>query len=196
MKKLSLTAAIVCCLILTACGTLGTVLNTGNLGDVITSVIGFNKVTKQQLIGSWRYTQPGVAFSSSNLLAKAGGEVAAAQDKEKLLPYYQQIGFSSANTQITFNSDGSFNAIIDDRPVNGQYTLDESSGALKLKTLLFSLNGYTKRTNGGISVLFESKKILTLFQYASSMSSNAELQKVGELSKYYDGVRIGFDMAK
>lgn len=197
MKKLSFVAALLACMAISSCSTIGSTLSsTGTIGDIITSVIGCNKVSQRQLIGTWNYTQPGVAFTTENLLAKAGGEVAAVKVKEKVLPYYQQMGISSSNTQISFHEDGSFAAMVSGKQFSGKYTLNESTGALTLKTLLFSLNGYTKHTNGGISILFESKKILTLFQFASSLSGNAELQKVGELSKYYDGVRIGFDVAK
>ena len=77
---------------------LNDVLTGGTLSNVITSVIGAQTVTKQNLIGTWKYSGPGCAFTSENLLAKAGGEVAAAQVKQKLQPYYQKIGINSSNT--------------------------------------------------------------------------------------------------
>ena len=52
---------------------LGSIVNGGSITNVITSVIGLDKVNAQQLVGSWRYTGPGVAFTTENLLAKAGG---------------------------------------------------------------------------------------------------------------------------
>ena len=100
--------------LLTACGTMGQagsgssttgsvlgavltdVLQGGTLGNVITSVIGAQKVTAADLVGSWKYSGPGCAFTSEKLLAQAGGEVVAGQIKAKVLPYYQQIGITSA----------------------------------------------------------------------------------------------------
>ena len=52
------------------------------IGNVLTSVLGLDKVTEAGLVGSWRYVNPGVAFTSSNVLAKAGGEVVAQQMEE------------------------------------------------------------------------------------------------------------------
>lgn len=213
MKKLQAFAA-VCCLMLASCGTpgttgtntnatspLGSILgavigNAGTIENVITSVIGFDKLTASQLTGTWSYRQPGVAFTSENLLAKAGGEVAASQLKEKLQPYYQQAGITQASTQITFQQDGTYSAVIAGQPLSGKWTFNESTGALTMKGLIITLNGYAKRTSGGISILFESKKVLTLLQTASAISGNANIQQIGEISKNYDGVRIGFDLTK
>ena len=51
-------------------------------------------------------------------------------------------------------------------------------------------------TTDDISVLFESKKVLTLFQTMAAVSGNSTAQVVGDISKNYDGVRVGFDLKK
>ena len=172
------------------------VLQGGTISNVITSVIGAQTVTRANLIGSWRYTSPGCAFTSENLLAKAGGEVAAAQIRTKVQPYYQQIGISSQNTFITFNEDGTFSAQFRGTPMSGKWTFDEKSYKVNLQGLLLSINCYAKRNANGIGLLFESKKLLTMLQTMAAMSGNQNIQAVGEISESYDGVRIGFDFAK
>ena len=62
--------------------------------------------------------------------------------------------------------------------------------------MILNINCYAKRELNGISILFESKKLLTLIQTMSALSGNANLQTIGELSKNYDGVRLGFDMKR
>ena len=84
---------------MTSCGNMNQVLSAiqnGSVVNAIASVIGLDKVSAANLIGSWSYRGPGCAFTSENLLAKAGGEVAAAQIEQKLLPYYQQVNISAA----------------------------------------------------------------------------------------------------
>ena len=76
------------------------------IGNVLGSVLGLDKLTTKQLVGTWHYKGPGCAFTSENALAKAGGEVAAAEVKEKLAAQYAKLGFTAANTLITFNEDG------------------------------------------------------------------------------------------
>lgn len=167
--------------------------NGATIGNVITSVIGAQKVTRQNLIGTWRYSGPGCAFMSDQLLAKAGGEVAAAQIKQKMQPYYQQIGITSQNTSVTFNEDGTYSASFDGKPMQGKWTLDESNCKVTMQGLLLTLNCYAKRNVNGIGLLFEAKKMLTMLQTLAALSGNQNLQAISEISKSYDGVRIGFD---
>lgn len=200
MRKMKILAVAFAGLMAMGCGSMGQALGSVSKGngivDAITSVIGLDKVTAKNLVGTWKYNSPGCAFTSENLLAKAGGEVAAAQIEEKLLPYYQQVGLSSTNTYIAFNEDGTFTSKIAGTTFNGKYTFDEATQQVKLQGLLLSINCYTKKATGGISILFEAKKLLTLLQTMSKLSGNANLQTIGELSQNYDGVRIGFDMKK
>ena len=200
MKKVFLGLAAFACLAMASCGNMNQVLSAMTNGtgvvNAISSVIGLDKVKVQNLIGSWKYSAPGCAFTSENLLAKAGGEVAAVQIEEKLLPYYQQVKISESNTFITFNEDGTFSSKIAGTPFSGNYTFDEASQKITLKGLLLSVNCYAKKEINGISILFEAKKLLTVLQTMSAMSGNKDLQTIGDLSKNYDGVRVGFDMKR
>jgi hypothetical protein len=210
MKKLLIMA--VSCLMMAGCGTMGTGGQNGNAGGIlggvlgaitgggainaISSVIGLDKLTAQQLIGTWHYNGPGCAFTSEQLLAKAGGEVAAERIEQELEPTYQKVGFNSSNTVIVFNENQTFSAMIAGRNFSGTYTFDPASCKINLKGMILNINCYAKRELNGISILFESKKLLTLIQTMSALSGNANLQTIGELSKNYDGVRLGFDMKR
>ena len=200
MKKLWIGMVVGICLLLTSCGNMSQVLSAMTNGtgvvNAITSVIGLDKVSAQNLIGTWKYSAPGCAFTSENLLAKAGGEVAAVQIEEKLLPYYQQVGLSSGNTYITFNQDGTFSSKIAGTNFSGNNTFDEKTQQIKLKGMLLSINCYAKRELNGISVLFEGKKLLSVLQTMAALSGRTDIQTIGEISKQYDGVRIGFDMKR
>ncbi len=200
MKKVILGFAAFACLTMASCGNmsqvLGAMTNGTGVVNAISSVIGLDKVKAQNLIATWKYSGPGCAFTSKNLLAKAGGEVAAVQIEQKLLPYYQQVKISESNTYITFKEDGTFSSKIAGTPFSGNYTFDEASQKITLKGLLLSVNCYAKKEANGISILFEAKKLLTVLQTMSAMSGNKDLQTIGDLSKNYDGVRVGFDMKR
>lgn len=175
---------------------LGSGANASTIGNVISSVIGLNKLTEKNLHGTWKYSGPGCAFTSDNALSRAGGEIVASKIEEKLKDEYSKLGFKSSNTYVTFNEDGTFAAKIAGKSWSGKYTFDEKTGALKMQGLLLTLNGYATRASGGVSLLFESKKLLTLIQTMASLSGNATISTIGDLSKNYDGVRLGFDMEK
>lgn len=173
---------------------IGAIGNAETIGNVLGSVIGLDKLSPAQLYGSWRYDGPGCAFTSSDLLAKAGGEVAATQVEKKLESQYARLGINSRNTVIAFNENGTFSATIGGRSWSGNYTYDPRTSAIRMQGLLLSLNGYVTRNGRGISLLFESKKLLTLLQTVAAFSGNSTISTMGELSKNFDGMRIGFDL--
>ena len=61
---------------------------------------------------------------------------------------------------------------------------------------MLSINCYAKKNSDGIGLLFEASKLLTIMQAMTAMSGNATAQTIGDLSKNYDGLRIGFDYKK
>jgi len=167
------------------------------INGILNNVIGSTAFKQAELCAhTWKYSKPGCAFTSENLLAKAGGDVAAAKIESQLESHYKRVGFSSSNTYVKFNEDGTFESKIDGKSWKGTYTFDEKTHAVQMKGLLLSMSGFATRTTSGISLLFESKKLLTLVQTLSALSGNATLSALGTISKNYNGVRVGFDMTK
>lgn len=177
-------------------GVLSGVDTTSALGNIIGSVLGVNRVSEANLVGTWKYTAPGCAFTSDNLLTKAGGEVAAQKIKSQLLPYYQSLGIAAGNTLFTFKEDKTFSGKLAGKSISGTYTYDPQTGAINLKTLLLSMNGYVTLTTKGISLLFESQKILSVMQTLGALSGNSTIGTISEISKNYDGVRVGFELSR
>ncbi len=175
--------------------------STSSAGSIISgllnNVIGSGTFSKEDLCAhTWKYSKPGCAFTSENLLAKAGGEIAASKVEEKLSTYYNKFGFSSSNTQFTFTTDGNFSAQIDGKPWQGSYTFDEKTHAIHLKGLLLSASGYATKTTNGISLLFDQKKLLNLIKMLSAFKGSSTLSAVGTIANSYDGMRVGFEMTK
>lgn len=175
--------------------------STSSAGSIISgllnNVIGSGTFSKEDLCAhTWKYSKPGCAFTSENLLAKAGGEIAASKVEEKLSTYYNKFGFSSSNTQFTFTTDGNFSAQIDGKPWQGTYTFDEKTHAIHLKGLLLSASGYATKTTNGISLLFDQKKLLNLIKMLSTFKGSSTLSAVGSIANSYDGMRVGFEMTK
>lgn len=181
-------------------GILGSILGAATdgetLSNIIYNVIGLSKISEEDLYGTWNYESPGCAFTSDKLLAQAGGEVAAKRIEDELQNTYSKIGINSANTSFTFNQDKTFTANIAGKRINGTYTYDKSDSSIKFKTLLFSTTGYVTRNARGVSIVFESKKLLSVLQVIASASGNTTLSTIGEISKNYDGVRLGFDLSR
>lgn len=194
----------------TVAGVLGAILGGSNAGNgsnsssnagsiingILNNVIGSGTFKQADLCHTWKYSKPGCAFTSENLLAKAGGEIAASKVENKLEGYYKKFGFSSSNTYFTFYTDGTFSAKIDGKAWNGTYTFDEKTHAIQLKGLLLSASGYATKTTNGISLLFDQKKLLNLIKALSAFKGSSTLSAVGSIANNYDGMRVGFEMTK
>ena len=194
----------------TVAGVLGAILGGSNAGNgsnsssnagsiingILNNVIGSGTFKQADLCHTWKYSKPGCAFTSENLLAKAGGEIAASKVENKLEGYYKKFGFSSSNTYFTFNTDGTFSAKIDGKAWNGTYTFDEKTHAIQLKGLLLSASGYVTKTTNGISLLFDQKKLLNLIKALSAFKGSSTLSAVGSIANNYDGMQVGFEMTK
>ena len=167
------------------------------INGILNNVIGSGTFSKQDLCAhTWKYSKPGCAFTSENLLAKAGGEIAANKVEEKLGEYYSKFGFSGSNTYFTFKTDGTFAAKIDGRSWQGNYTFDEKTHAIQMKGLILSMSGYATKTANGISLLFDQKKLLNLIKTIGSLKGNSTLSALGTIANNYDGMRVGFEMTK
>ena len=167
------------------------------INGILNNVIGSGTFSKQELCAhTWKYSKPGCAFTSENLLAKAGGEIAANKVEEKLGEYYSKFGFSGSNTYFTFKTDGTFAAKIDGKSWQGNYTFDEKTHAIQMKGLLLSMSGYATKTTNGISLLFDQKKLLNLIKTIGSLKGNSTLSALGTIANNYDGMRVGFEMSK
>lgn len=177
----------------------GTTTGSSIINGILNNVIGSATFSQADLCAhTWKYSKPGCAFTSENLLAKAGGEIAASKIEEDLSKYYSKFGFSKSNTYFTFKTDGTFAAKIDGKSWNGTYTFDEKTHAIQLKGLLLSASGFATRTANGISLLFEQKKLLTLIKTLSklNLTGSTTMSAVSSIVDNYDGVRIGFEMTK
>ena len=167
------------------------------INGILNNVIGSGTFSKQDLCAhTWKYSKPGCAFTSENLLAKAGGEIAANKVEEKLGEYYSKFGFSGSNTYFTFKTDGTFAAKIDGKSWQGNYTFDEKTHAIQLKGLLLSMSGYATKTTNGISLLFDQKKLLNLIKTMGALKGSSTLSAIGTIANNYDGMRVGFEMSK
>lgn len=188
----------------TIAGVLGGLLGGGSsstagsiINGILDNVIGSSTFKQADLCAStWKYNKPGCAFTSENLLAKAGGDIAANKIESELSTYYTKAGFTSSNTYFKFNTDGTFESKIHGKSWKGTYTFDEKTHAITMKGLLLGISGFATKKTSGVSLLFESKKLLTLVQTLTALSGNSTLSTIGNITKNYDGVRVGFDLAK
>lgn len=169
----------------------------------VAKVVG-NKVTGSgnSIEGTWTFVGPDCKFESDNLLAKAGGEVAAKKVEDKMGGILSTLGFKEGTT-YTFNADSTYTSVVGGRTTNGTYSYNAETNELTLKTRLgIKVNMIASKglTGDKLSLFFKADKVMSLAQSilgkVSSASSNSAVGTANSLMNEYDGLLLGFEMKK
>ena len=156
-----------------------------------------NKVTGESasLTGTWAYVGPDCKFESDNLLAKAGGEVAAKQVEDKMSGVLEKLGFKEGTT-YTFNADSTYTSVVGGKTVNGTYSYNADTKELTMKTRL----GLKVNATVSKGLLFKADKLMSLAQTitgaVASKSSNSAVSTASSLLSQYDGLQLGVQLKK
>lgn len=140
------------------------------LSGVAKAVVGNKATTASSIIGTWTYSGPECQFESENLLAKAGGEMAAKEVEEKMIAVYNKVGMN--NIRYTFNEDGTYSYQMKKRTVTGSYVFDDAAktitmtGKLGLKTV-----AYVTVTGNDMSMVFKADKLMSILKTITGAAS-------------------------
>ena len=162
------------------------------------SILSGNKATTaSSIIGTWTYSGPECQFESENLLAKAGGEMAAKEVEEKMIAVYNKVGMN--NIRYTFNEDGTYSYQMKKRTVTGSYVFDDAAktitmtGKLGLKTV-----AYVTVTGNDMSMVFKADKLMSILKTITGAASkvNSTAATINSVAEAYDGLMLGFELKK
>lgn len=174
---------------------LSDLLNKSNVEKVVNAVTG--KTAEVNLAGTWNYTGVAIAFESDNLLAKAGGSVAASTVEKKMDEQLSKLGIKAGQMSFTFNADSTFTAKVGAKSVNGKYSYNADDSSVKLKfAKIIPVSAKVSYTSTKTDLLFNVDKLLTIVKYLASKSSNSTLKSISSLAENYDGMRAGFALEK
>lgn len=167
------------------------------LSGVAKAVVGNKATTASSIIGTWTYSGPECQFESENLLAKAGGEMAAKEVEEKMIAVYNKVGMN--NIRYTFNEDGTYSYQMKKRTVTGSYIFDDAAktitmtGKLGLKTV-----AYVTVTGNDMSMVFKADKLMSILKTITGAASkvNSTAATINSVAEAYDGLMLGFELKK
>ena len=186
-------------------GVLGALLTGGTgtdaTGSLLTGVIGslLNNAQQGSIVGTWVYAEPSVEFTSQNLLAQAGGMVAANQAVNKLAPYYQKIGIKPGNFTLTFNKDNTCVVTIAGKTQQATYTYDQSSHVLRITGQVIGLSFgtvYATVTSTQLSLTLDASKILDVAKGVASRSQNSTVNAISTVAESFTGMKTGFKFTR
>ena len=167
------------------------------LTGVAKAVVGDKATTSSSIIGTWKYVGPQCQFESENLLAKAGGEVAAKEVEEKMQTVYDRIGMSGC--EYTFNEDGTYSYTLKKRTMSGTYTFDDKEKTITMKGKLgVKTVAHVTVTGNDMSLVFNADKLVSVLKTITGTVSkvNSTAATINSVAGSYDGLMLGFDLKK
>lgn len=167
------------------------------LGGIVKSVVGDKATTESSIIGTWSYAGPDCQFESDNLMAKAGGEVAAQQVEEKLKNIYEKVGMTDC--QYTFNEDGTYSSTFKGKTMSGTYTFDNEAKTITMKGKLgIKMVAYVSVLGNNMSLVFKADKLMAVLKTVTGVAAgvNSTAATINSIADSYDGLRLGFELTK
>lgn len=172
-------------------------LNLGSTAkDYVSALLGKDKVTAEDLVGTWTYSEPVLVLESDQVLGKIGGAVMAQTAEKKLSSVMEKIGVKPGVVKMTFNSDGTYTCELNGHTIRGTYEVQDAT--LTLKKLNFTaLSANVKKTGNSLQLAVQADKLLTLVSSLTSIvPEDGMLSTVTSLFKSYDGMQVGVKFEK
>ena len=175
------------------------VLNGGQSEDIvsgITSILSSDKqANKNNIIGTWSYTEPAIVFTSDNLLTKVAAKVAANKLENKLQSYMTQYGIKPGTLVLTFNEDGTCTETLNSKSMEGKWEVKDSKLILTLGGIK-ALQITTQIDGKNMQFVTDATKLLKLFKSVGAKSTNKNIKTVTSLMKSVDGMQAGVTLRK
>ena len=172
-------------------------LNLGSTAkDYVSALLGKDKVTAEDLVGTWTYSEPVLVLESDQVLGKIGGAVMAQTAEKKLSSVMEKIGVKPGVVKMTFNSAGTYTCELNGHTIRGTYEVQDAT--LTLKKLNFTaLSANVKKTGNSLQLAVQADKLLTLVSSLTSIvPEDGMLSTVTSLFKSYDGMQVGVKFEK
>ena len=175
--------------------------NVGDVVNAVTTAVGVATNTVS-LPGTWAYKGAAVDLVSDNTLTNLAGTAVSSGVEAKINKAFEKVGLKEGAVTFVFNDGMSFTCTILGKTLNGTWKQDTEENKLTLqfgKTMkYFSMTGYTKVTASGLDILFDANRFLSFLKSVMSVVGNTSstLSAILGISDSYDGMRLGFKLAK
>ncbi len=172
------------------------------LEGLVKGLLSNSKITEKDLVGSWKYSGPAVAFQGGNFLEKAGGAAAAGVIADKIAPYYKKVGIDKMT--CVFNDDKTFEFKLNRVTLKGTYEVANAKnpdGAFWFnftvgRIPIGKMKGHVEKQINTMTLTFDASKLITLVSTIAKVSGQSSLQAMSNLLNQYDGLNCGFELAK
>lgn len=177
-------------------------LNSETVKKVVSAVTD-QKITAENLQGTWNYQKPACELESSDVLKGAGGSLISSQLEKKMEDICTKAGIKEGKFSYTFNADSTFtNALPKGKPLSGTYSYNPETQEIALhyaigkRLTVTTLEGKLTKAGDDINLVFNADKLMKLLSLVSSVTNSSALKAVNQLASQYDEIMLGFELKK
>ena len=168
-----------------------------SVASALSTIFDKNKVaTADELVGTWKYTEPAVVFESNNALKNIGGKVASAAIEKKLQSEFSKFGIRKGQMKMTFDKDGNFTQTLGRQTLTGTYTTSGKQVVLTYSTGLKQLVGTSQLDGNDLLIVMDVSKLLKYAGSLGQLTGNSTISSLGSLLGSYDGMEVGLKLEK
>lgn len=168
-----------------------------SVASALSTIFDKNKVaTADELVGTWKYTEPAVVFESNNALKNIGGKVASAAIEKKLQSEFSKFGIKKGQMKMTFDKDGNFTQTLGKQKLTGTYTTSGKQVVLTYSTGLKQLVGTTQLDGNDLLIVMDVSKLLKYAGSLGQLTGNSTISSLSSLLGSYDGMEVGLKLEK
>ncbi len=175
--------------------------NVGNVagdvvGDIVANLLGTNKLTEENLVGTWTYSEPCAVMESEDVLGKLGSSVITnklEQEQEKLLT---KVGFTAGKVVLVLNKDKSGTITVGTRTIKLSWAVSESN--LNLTILRRTIKVNANMEGGNLQLAMNADKLLDLVSTVTTKVSkvSSSFGTISKLLEKYEGLYLGLKFKK
>ena len=168
----------------------------GDLIQNLTTVFSKDKqASKNNIVGTWSYTEPAIVLNSGNFLSNAAYKIAANKIENKLQSYLTQYGIKPGTFVITFKEDGTFTETLKGKEMSGKWEIQNEKLLLtigKVKAVKIT----TQISGKEMQLVTDATKLLNMFQSFGANSSNSSIKTAAALLKGVKEMQAGITLKK
>lgn len=165
--------------------------------SALTSIFDLSKIAKKNdLVGTWTYTEPAVVFSSDNALKNMGGKVASSAIEKQLQSQFEKVGIKKGVMQMTFDKDGNFTQTVGGKTLSGTYSVSGQNVTLKYAGQVQQIVGTTQIDGSDLLIVMDASKLLKYAKVVGSITGNSLLSTAGNLLSSMNGMEVGLKLNK
>lgn len=182
-----------------AAQTAGSALQNGSssLLSSLSTIFNSSKTAdKEDLVGTWKYTEPAVVFSSENALSSLGGKVASQAIEKKLQTTLSKKGIKKGMMTMTFDKDGNFTQTINKKTLRGTYSVSGKNVVLKYGGAVSQVVGTTQVDGNSLLIVMDASKLLNYTKTLAKLSGNSTLSTASSLLSNMSGMQCGLRLQK